>query len=456
MTERLVVIGGDAGGMTAAAQARRRAKPDELEIVAFERGEYTSYSACGIPYYVGDVVTDVETLITRSPEEHRERGIDVRTRHEVVAIDLARRAIEVRPAGGAADATEWEPFDKLVIATGGTPARPPIPGIEAEGIFGVQTLADGIAVRAAVDAGDAKHAVVVGGGYIGLELAEALVLRGLEVALVEGAEQPMTTLDPDMGALVADALRGSGVELHLGEPVEEFEVDDGHVRAVRTKRATLPADIVLLGLGLRPNSELAAAAGIAVGEKTHGIVTDDRMRTSVAGVWAAGDCVETRHLVSGRPVSVALGTHANKQGRVAGINATGGDAVFPGVLGTAVSKICKYEVARTGLNEREAAGAGFDHVTATIESTTRAGYFPGAAPIKVKAIAQRGTGRILGAQIVGEEGAAKRIDIVATAIWNGMTADELVSVDISYAPPFSPLWDPVLVAARQVAEAARG
>jgi NADPH-dependent 2,4-dienoyl-CoA reductase/sulfur reductase-like enzyme len=454
LTERLVIIGGDAGGRSAAAQARRRRKEDELEIVAFERGEFTSFSACGIPYFVGDIVTDVDDLIARTPEEHRRRGIDVRTEHEVTAIDLERRAVEVRPTDG--DATTWESFDKLVIATGGTPLRPPIPGIEAEGIFGVQTLTDGIAVRAAVDPGTAKHAVVVGGGYIGLELAEALVQRGLDVALVDGAEQPMSTLDPDMGALVADALRDSGVELHLGEPVVEFEVTDGHVQAVRTKRATIPADLVILGLGLRPNSDLAAAAGIAVGEKTHGIVTDDRMRTSAHNVWAAGDCVETRHLVSGRPVSIALGTHANKQGRVVGINTTGGDATFPGVLGTAVSRICKYEVARTGLNEREAGGAGFDHVTATIDATNRAGYFPGSSSIKVKAIAQRGTGRILGAQIVGEEGAAKRIDIVATAIWNGMTADELINVDISYAPPFSPLWDPVLVAALQVAAAARG
>jgi NADPH-dependent 2,4-dienoyl-CoA reductase/sulfur reductase-like enzyme len=452
VTERLVVIGGDAAGMTAAAGARRRRDPEDLEIVAYERGPYTSYSACGIPYFVGDLVSDVDDLVARTPDEHRRNGIDVRTGHEVVAIDLNRRRVRVRDLAGDGAAERDEPFDQLVVATGAVPSRPHVPGADAGGIFGVQTLADGVTARRAVDERAPRRAVVVGGGYVGLEMAEALVRRGLEVALVDRTEQPMAgTLDLDMGALVADALRAVGVKLHLGEAVDGFDVEDGSVRAVHTANRSLPADIVVLGLGVRPDSALAKEAGIAVGE-TGGIVTDARMETSVGGIWAAGDCVESTHRVTGMPVALALGTHANKQGRVVGINATGGDVRFPGVIGTAVSKICVYEVARTGLTEHQAAELDRDVVAATIESTTRAGYYPEAAPIKVKVVADRRDGRIVGAQIVGAEGAAKRIDVIATAIWNRMPVDEVASLDLSYAPPFSPVWDPVLVAARKAAD----
>jgi NADPH-dependent 2,4-dienoyl-CoA reductase/sulfur reductase-like enzyme len=452
--ERLVVIGGDAAGMTAASRARRRRDRDELEIVAFERGPYTSYSACGIPYFVSDVVTELDRLVARSPEEHRRNDIDVRTGHEVVAIDVNRRQVQVLEIGGGGGAgTEYDqPFDQLVVAAGAVPTRPELPGVDAEGIFGVQTLADGVAVRRAVDERDPRRAVVVGGGYIGLEMAEALVQRGLEVALVDRTDEPMAAaLDDDIGALVADALRASGVTLHMGEPVDSFDADGGDVRAVRTAHGTLPADIVVLGLGVRPNSALAGDAGIAIGE-TGGIVTDTRMETSIGGVWAAGDCVESVDRVTGRRVVIPLGTHANKQGRVVGINVTGGDARFPGVLGTAAAKICEYEVARTGITERHASEAGLDVVAATIESTTRARYFPGTASIKVKVVAARDDGRIVGGQIVGEEGAAKRVDVLATAIWNRMPVDEVADLDLSYAPPFAPVWEPVLIAARKAAD----
>jgi NADPH-dependent 2,4-dienoyl-CoA reductase/sulfur reductase-like enzyme len=448
VTERLVVIGGDAAGMTAAATARRRVPADQLDIVAFEKGSYTSYSACGIPYLIGGLVPDVDALIARGPDEHRRRGVDARTGHEVLAIDTDRRRVLVRR--GADGVESWEGFDQLVIATGSTPRRPALPGVDAAGIFGVQTLDDGLAVRAASDADDARHAVVVGGGYVGLELGEALVRRGLSVALVESAPQPMSTLDPEMGALVADALRSVGVEVYVDERVEGFDTDAGQVTGVQTAARVLPADLVILGLGVDPNSGLARDAGIPVGE-SGGIAVDDHVRAGVDGIYAAGDCSETFHRVSGRPVVVALGTHANKQGRVAGINASGGDAVFPGVLGTAASKICKYEVARTGLNEREAAAAGFDAVAVSIDTTTRAGYYPDAAPIRVRVVAERGTGRLLGAQIVGEEGAAKRVDVLAAAIWNEMAVDEVASMDLSYAPPFAPVWDPTLMAARRAA-----
>jgi NADPH-dependent 2,4-dienoyl-CoA reductase/sulfur reductase-like enzyme len=452
VTERLVVIGGDAAGMTAASRARRRRDPEDLEIVAFERGPYTSYSACGIPYFVGDLLSDIDGLVARSPDEHRKNGIDVRTGHEVVAIDVNKGRVRVRDLTGDGSERD-EPFDQLVVASGSVPSRPDVPGVDAAGIFGVQTLADGVSVRRAVDEREPRRAVVVGGGYVGLEMAEALVRRGLEVALVDRTEQPMaSTLDPDMGELVADGVRAVGVTLHLGEAVDGFEADNGSVRAVHTANRSLPADIVILGLGVRPNIALAREAGIAIGIKG-GIVTDARMETSVGGVWAAGDCVESMDRITGLPVVIALGTHANKQGRVVGINATGGDVRFPGVVGTAVSKICVYEVARVGLTEREAADLDRDVVAAKIESTSRAGYYPGAAPIKVKVVAERPGGRLVGAQIVGAEGAAKRIDVLATAIWNRMTVDEVASLDLSYAPPFSPVWDPVLVAARKAADA---
>jgi NADPH-dependent 2,4-dienoyl-CoA reductase/sulfur reductase-like enzyme len=294
--------------------------------------------------------------------------------------------------------------------------------------------------------------VVVGGGYVGLELAEALHRQGHAVTVIEAGAQPMQTLDPDIGVLVADAIRGLGITLLTDTRVDAFETDDeGHVRAVMTGKQTIAADAVVLGLGVKPNVALAREAGITIGP-SGGIATDARMATSAPGVWAAGDCVESHHRVSNRPVTIALGTHANKQGLVIGINVTGGDARFGGVLGTAVTKICEYEVARTGLNEREAREAGFDIDTATIESTSRAGYYPGATPITVKLVVERASRRVLGGQIVGREGAAKRIDVLATAIWNEMTAGEVVQLDLGYAPPFSPLWDPVLQAARRAAD----
>jgi NADPH-dependent 2,4-dienoyl-CoA reductase/sulfur reductase-like enzyme len=450
VTRRLVVVGGDAGGMTAAAQARRRATADDLDVIAFERGRYTSYSACGIPYLVGGTVDEVDALVARSPEEHRANGIDVRLETEVVAVDLDARTVTAQ--GRESGAEIVEPYDDLVIATGATPKRPELPGIDARGVHGVQHLGDGLDLRGDVDATGDGSTVVVGGGYVGLELAEALHHRGRQVTIVDANEQPLDTLDPDMGRLVADAIRGLGIELVTGTRVEAFEVDaDGRVRAVVTGDRKFPCNLVVLGLGVAPDVTLARDAGLRIGP-SGGIATDDRMATSAAGVWAAGDCVECHHRVSDRPVAIALGTHANKQGRVVGINVTGGDTTFGGVIGTAVIKICEHEVARTGLNESEARDAGFDIATSTIESTTRASYYPGSTPVTVKVIADRATGRLLGAQIVGREGAAKRIDVLATAIWTEMTVAEIEQLDLGYAPPFSPVWDPVLVAARKAAE----
>jgi NADPH-dependent 2,4-dienoyl-CoA reductase/sulfur reductase-like enzyme len=445
--ERLVVIGGDAAGMSAASQARRLRA--DLEIIAFERGAYTSYSACGIPYFVGGVVADVEPLIARSPEEFHRHGIEARVRHEVEEIDLAQRRVRVKRLEDGA--VLWESFDLLVIATGAIPIRPNLPGSDARGVYGLAVLEDGIRVRRALEQDQPARALVVGGGYIGLEMAEALVMRGLDVSLVERASAVMNTLDSDMGDLVSQAVRDVGVTLYLGESVEGFENRDGRIIGVETDRRMLPADIIILGIGTRPNTALARDAAIPLGQ-TGAIKVNARMQTEVEGVWAAGDCAEAFHLISRRPVHIALGTIANKQGRICGINLGGGYATFPGVVGTAVSKICAVEVARTGLNEKEARALGLEYVVGKIESTTRAGYFPGAGKITVKVLAERASGRLLGAQLVGIEGAAKRIDVFATALHAGMTVEEVQYLDLSYAPPFAPVWDPILIAARKAAE----
>jgi NADPH-dependent 2,4-dienoyl-CoA reductase/sulfur reductase-like enzyme len=451
LTRRLVVIGADAAGMSAASQARRRRGADDLQIMAFDRGNFSSYSACGIPYFVSGVVEEVETLVVRSPETFWDtQSIQVHLRHEVVEIDLDRGVVlvEHRESGHQRE----HGFDDVMVATGAVPVRPPLSGAGADGIFGVQTLDDGVALRSFVAGRKPQQAVIVGSGYVGLEMAEALCALGVETHLVDVEAQPMSRLDPDMGALVADALREFGTVLHMGQEVTGFEAGAaGEVSAVVTSEGMIPAQVVVLGLGVRPNVALAEAAGVEVGP-SGGIAVDGRMRTSHAAVWAAGDCAEKRHRVSGRPVAVALGTHANKEGRVAGINIGGGHATFPGVLGTAATKVGALEVARTGLGEAEATEAGFVIESMLSESTSRAGYFPGAAPITVKLVVEQGTGRLLGAQIVGKEGAAKRIDALALAVWNEMTVEELLGVDLSYAPPFSPVWDPVVAAARRAAD----
>lgn len=396
------------------------------------------------------MVDDVASLVAMTPETFRkERNIDARILHEVTEIDLKGRRVRVRRL----DETKewWESFDQLMIATGALPIRPEVPGADAQGIYGVNTLQSGIEVRQVVDRQGPKRAVIIGGGYIGLEMAEALVRRGLEVALVERTPQVMNTLDPDMGELVSEALMAVGVTLYREESLQGFEVGKGRLQAVVTDKRTLPADMVILGMGVRPNAALAEKAGIVLGERG-AIQVDERQQTNVEGVWAAGDCVQSFHLVSRRPFYVALATVANKQGHVAGVNIGGGSAAFPGVVGTAVSKICTVEVARTGLQERELQQLGWEYVSGKIEGRTRVGYYPGGGRITVKALAEKKSGRLLGGQIVGLEGAAKRIDIFATALHAGLTVQEMGNLDLSYAPPYSPVSDPVLVAVRHVAK----
>ncbi len=441
--ERLLVIGGDAGGMAAASQARRL-RPD-LEIIALEKGHWTSYSACGIPYLIGGEIKTVEELVARTPAEFRDGfDIDVRLRREATSVDLDRREVEVLDVEDGT--TSRLGFDMLMFGTGARPRTPDIPGIHLPAVHGIQTLDDAAHLLGHAERSGSRRVVVVGAGYIGLELAEAFTHRGADVTVVERGDEVMRTLDPDMGALVRTAMGSHGIDVRCG--VATLGFDDG---VVHTDAGDLPADIIVLGLGVVPNAELAGDAGVERGAGG-AIVVDRRQRTTADGVWAAGDCCESTHLISKRKVFIALGTVANKQSRVAGTNIGGGYATFPGVVGTAITKVCDTEVARTGLTEREAVRDGFECHTASIESTTTAGYLPDAEGLTIKVVAERTSGQLLGAQIVGGNGSAKRIDVFATALHAGMTVEQMTHLDLSYAPPFSSVWDPVLIAARKAAE----
>ena len=448
MGSRVVVIGGDAGGMSAAAELRRRL-PESDEVVVIERTDRTSYSACGIPFWVAGEVGSADDLVSRTPEEHRRRGIDLRTATEATAIDV-----------DAGEVTTWNDdveetigYDRLVIATGAEPVRPALPGIDGEGIFGIQTLSDGQDVIDALGE-DPEHVVVVGSGYIGLEMAEACTLRGFDSTVVEAQDTPLSIIEPALGEKVADAMRGMGITLRTGTEVSGFAVDDGRVVGVEIKGEVLPADVVILGLGVGARSEVAQKAGLPTGARG-GIVVDPTQRVEgFDDIWAAGDCVVTRDRITGELIHVPLGTHANKQGIVVADSIAAemlGEEPrleFPGIVQTAITKFCNLEVSRTGLGEQQARDAGFDPVVATIKTTTIAGYFPEAGELIVLMVADRSSRRLLGVQIVGERNAGLRIDVAATAITAEMTVDDVVMLDLAYAPPFASVWSPLLVAAR--------
>jgi len=441
---KLVVIGGDAAGMSAASKVRRTHKA--WEIVVFERGRYTSYAACGMPYYIAGKVESADDLIARKPEEFREKqNIDVRILHEVVEIDPGTKRVRVK---NLEKATEfWERYDDLLIATGASPVQPEVEGVDSEGIFGLSTLQSGLNVFNYMRDHQLKKAVIVGGGYIGIEMAEALLERNMKVSLMDMAPMVMNTMDPDMGKLISKYMREIGVDLYLNEKLDHFESKMGKMTGIVTDKRTLNSDIVILGIGTRPNTSLALKAGIALGAKD-AIRINKKMETSVANIWAAGDCAESFHLVSEQQVHVALGTVANKQGLIAGENICGGNSEFSGVIGTAITRIKDLEISRTGLNEKELKDIGINYKTSTIISNTLPGYYPGAEEIIVKLLVEKVSGRLLGGQIVGKQGAAKRIDTLATAITARMTARDLAFLDLSYAPPFSPVWDPLQIAAR--------
>jgi NADPH-dependent 2,4-dienoyl-CoA reductase/sulfur reductase-like enzyme len=385
--------------------------------------------------------------VVRSPEAFQEKqGIDARVFQKVSGIDLRQK--QVRGEDLKTGKSWKEPFDQLLIATGAVSIRPRIPGIDTKGVYELNTLQSGIEVRRAVDEKNPRQIVIIGAGYIGLEMAENFIHRGVRVTVVEKTPQAMNTLDPDMAALLIKPLEEAGVKLYLNESLKALETHGGEVREAVTDQRSLPADLVILGLGVRPNSATAGEAGVPLG-KTGGIKVNDRMQTEVEGIWAAGNCVESLHLVSGRPFYIALGTVANKQGRVAGINIAGGRAVFPGVLGTAMVKVFSLEVARTGLQEKEIQELGLSFVTAKIDAYTRARYYPGTGSMTLKILAEKGSGRLLGGQIVGKEGAGKRIDTLAAALHARLTVEDLINLDLGYSPPFSAVWEPIQIAARQ-------
>jgi len=445
-TKRIVVIGGVAAGMSAASAAKRL-KPD-CEVVALEKGEHVSYAACGIPYYLGEVVKDPSSLVAIPPEEFRKkRNIDLRTLHEVEKIDIDSKTVEVADLeSGKTYDLEWE---KLIMATGARAMALPFEEEEIQNVFRVHTLQDGLRVMSFLRDRNPRRAVIVGAGYVGLELAEAFRSRGMVVSVVQGSDRVMRRVEPEIDEKVVEELEKNGVVLQKNTRVKGFEKNpEGDVRRVVTDKGEMDADLVVVAVGVRPAVELAADAGIRLG-KTGAIATDEYMRTSNPDVYAAGDCAESHHRILGRPAYVPLGDTANKQGRVAGTHAAGGDLRFPGIVGSSVAKVFDLGVARTGLGLNDALAEGYDAVSSTVTAQSKAHYYPGRQPVTVTLIFDASTGRLLGGQLAGADNVAKRCDVLATAITNEMTVGEFEFLDLCYAPPYSPVYDPLLIAARQ-------
>jgi len=464
MDETFVVVGGDAAGMSAASKAKRD-DPD-LEVIVFEKGQWVSYGACGLPYYIKGEIQSLEDLVSVTPEQFREeRDIDLRTGHEVTAIDPDDRTVTAE--GGGEEVVVG--YDHLLVATGAAAVTPPIEGLDLEGVYTLGSMTDGKELREFVarsreespmeqpDSGPACHFLescegavgIVGGGYIGVEMAEALGENGFEVHLFQRGDRVLKGFSEATSGAVAEHLGERDVALYLGSEVEAFE-GDGRVEAVVTADGRIEVEMVLLGTGVRPRTDLAEAAGIELGP-TGAIATDAYRETNVPDVYAAGDCAEAEHVVTGESAYVPLALTANRHGRAIGQTVAGTPTEGGGVAGTAAVKAFALEAARTGiLDHDEAREAGFDPVTKTIDAKSRAGYYPEGGTVTVTLSADRGSGRVLGGSLVSEygEGAVHRSHALVGAVTEGVTVDELANYDLAYAPPFNTTWDPVLTAAK--------
>ncbi|OUQ78470.1 FAD-dependent oxidoreductase [Flavonifractor sp. An100] len=444
MGEKVVVIGGTAAGLSAASKAKR-VRPD-LEIEVYERTGFISYGACGLPYFVGGMIEDPNELVSLFPEEmSQKRGIPTYTRHEVTAIDRENKVVSVTDLESGRQFQR--PYDKLVIATGASPIRLPLPGMDLEGVYYLRTVEDGIYLKDAIT--QKKHIAILGGGFIGLEMAEELTQAGVEVHVFEQLPRLLPFLEESFSAVVAQTLAENGVHLHIGTEVSRILGSDGVVTGIETaQREQIPVDGVLASVGVRPASQLAAACGLKLGFKG-GIVVDEHQRTSDPSIWACGDCVEMKHLITGEAVYVPLGTTANKQGRVAGGSLAGEEASFPGVLGSMVTKVFQLYIAATGLSQEQARAAGYQVASTIIRKRDRASYYPGGTDTQICLVVDQSSGRLLGAQVIGGSTVAGRVNVFATAITAGMTVAQINELDLVYAPPVAPVYDPILIAASQ-------
>jgi NADPH-dependent 2,4-dienoyl-CoA reductase/sulfur reductase-like enzyme len=446
MQKRLVVIGGTAAGLSAASRAKRLIPGLEVEV--FEKTGYVSYGACGLPYLVGDLIHDPEDLISLTPRQLREdRGMIVHTRHEVVKINREAQTVEALDLETGLQ--RMAAYTDLVIATGASPVIPPIAGADAQGVYTLRTVEDGISLKTQIAKTSVKKAVIIGGGFIGLELAEEISQSGVAVTIVETLPRLLPFLTEDFSAKVKTTLEGNGVTVLTGISVAAIETSEGRVSGVRIgDEKNLECELVVLATGVRPNSQLAANAGLEIGLKG-GIVVSPRLQTSDPHIWACGDCVQMYHLVTGEPTYVPLGTTANKQGRIAGSNIGGENGTFKGVLGSSVTKVFDLYIAATGLSMEQAQSAGFMTATTAIVKNDKASYYPGGAANHLFLLFDKTTGRLLGAQALGSISVAGRINVLATAITAGMTVQELNELDLVYAPPVAPVYDPILIAASQ-------
>ena len=450
---KIVIVGGVAGGAAAAAKARRT--DEHADIVMFERGPHVSFANCGLPYYVGGDIADRESLLLQTPESFWRRfRVRVQVRHEVLGIDRLAKHVEVRNLESGE--VFQQPYDALVLSPGAGAIVPQLTGLPAKNVFVVKTVPDSDSVRSWLDEQKPTHAVVVGAGFIGLETAEALHTRGLHVTVVELQPQVLPALDADMAEHVARRLRERGIDLVLGDGIAGLETNTTQiVNGVRLASGkVLPAGIVILSIGVRPELKLAVDAGLEIG-KAGGIAVNERQQTSDPSIYAAGDAVEVIQRVTGQKVRMPLAGPASKQGRVAGANAAGGDLSFPGALGTAILGTMGISAGRTGLTERDARAAGMDVLVTHTHNLDHAGYYPGALMLHIKLVTDAKTGRLLGGQVVGENGVDKRLDVLATALQAGMNVDELEELDLAYAPQFSSARDPVIMAGHVAANAMR-